>query len=339
MEERKPSSPVSDEIDVTSVFKSIGDGFRNFGLTILRGLAGLRSNFIDNKRFFGLIIVSALILGGVYSKLLKKKFYKTSMILSCDYLNSRIMKNTLEKLNLLCKEEYRGGLANEIGIDSLTANNIISFDYKPFVAEKDLIKIEVLKTQLNNVAEAKKEIVAEVIEKIDVENKHAFQIEVNIFNPKIVKSLEKSLVDYLRNNSYIKNRVDINRINLLNRKNKLHRESKKLDSLKSVIYENFQAMAKQSRQGSNNVILSDKYLTNPLEIYIQDLTLNEQILEIDRKLAVQPDFEVIDGFTSFKAPESAGLLNILAIAFAAAIAAGYISIGLRNFNNYLGTLK
>lgn len=147
------------------------------------------------------------------------------------------------------------------------------------------------------------------------------------------------MVAYLGNNPYVKNRVDANHLNLLNRKNKLLRESKKLDSLKSVIYENFQTMAKQSRQGSNNVILSDKYLTNPLEIFTEDLNLNAQILEIDRQLAIRPDFEVIDGFTTYKEPKSAGLIKVLAIAFGIAVAVGYMSIGLRNFNNYLGTLK
>ena len=261
------------------------------------------------------------------------------MILSCDYLNNRIMQNTLEKLDLLCEEELHDGLANELGVDSLTAQNIKSFDYKPFVAEQDIVEIEVLKTQLSNVAEAKKELVAEVLKKISIENKHAFLIEVSILKPDIVKSLEKSLVTYFGNNPYIKNRVEVNHLNLLNRKNKLLRESKKLDSLKSVIYENFQTMAKQSRQGSNNVILSDKYLTNPLEIFTEDLNLNIQILEIDRQLAIRPDFEMIDGFTTYKEPKNAGLIKVLAIAFGIAVAVGYMSIGLRNFNNYLGTLK
>jgi hypothetical protein len=249
------------------------------------------------------------------------------------------MKNTIEKLNLLSKEDDWKGLAEEIGIDSVVAKNIIGFEYKPFVAEREIVELEVLKTQLNNVPEAKKDIVAKVINKIEIENKRAFQIEVQVFDTRIISGLEKALVNYFGTNPYIRSRVDANKNYLLLRKEKLMRESKKLDSLKSVIYENFQTMAKQSRQGSNNVILSDKYLTDPLAIYTEDLGINAQILEIERQLSIRPDFEVVDGFTSFKEPASSGLIQVLTISIGLALILGYILIGLRRFNTYLGTIN
>jgi hypothetical protein len=107
-----------------------------------------------------------------------------------------------------------------------------------------------------------------------------------------------------------------------------------MDSLKSVLYQNYQTLGKTSR-GSNNVILSDEAMTNPLDVFKQDLELNQQILEIDEALYIQPDFEVIEGFTTFKQPESAGLLKILFISFWVSWLMGYLIIGAWKFDKTL----
>lgn len=338
MDENKAKTTSSDEIDLSQLFRWIGNGFRNFGQGILTILANLRFTFFNNKLLFGIIILAGLVLGAFYSEVLKKKFYKSSMILSCNYLNSRIINNTIDKLNLLCSEQGRSGLAEELNIDIATAKNILLFEAKPFVSERELVESELLKEQLNNVAEAKKDLVAKVIAKIEIENKSAFLIEVKVYDPEVIKNLEQALVRYLKNNTYVKNRIEANHATLVERKNKLLRESRKLDSLKTVLFENFSAMAKQSGQGSNNVILSDKYLTNPLEVFSQDLSLHAQIQNIDYALSVKPDFEVIDGLTSFKEPDSASLIKILAISFLVSWIAGYLFIGLFKFDRYLASL-
>lgn len=334
MNETKPTAP-SDEIDITQLFRWIGQGFRNIGLAIIGAIAGLRNIFFTNRVFFGILIIAGLAVGGSYYQFLSKKFYKSSMIISCDYLNNRILQNAVEKLNLLCLEKDRDGLASELKIDIDVAKNIRKFSFRPFVSENDLVEIEVLKEQLNNVASEKKDLVEKVISKVDVENKHAFQIDVLIYNPDIVKNLETAIVNYFANNEYIKRRVEITRQNLQTRKTKLVQESNKLDSLKQVLYQNLQSMARQNREGSNNVILSDKYLTDPMAIYAEDLNLHNELLEINRRLYVQPDFELVDGFTTFKEPESASLLKILGISALISWGLGYLIIGLWRFDQYL----
>jgi hypothetical protein len=162
MNETKPVQP-SDEIDITQLFRWIGRGFRNFGLGIIKAIAGLRNLFFTNRVFFGIVIISGLIVGGSYYQFLTKKYYKSSMIISCDYLNNRILGNAIEKLNLLCAERDRDGLAEELKIDIDLAKNIRKFYFRPFVSENDLIEIEVLKEQLNNVAAEKKDLVDKVV--------------------------------------------------------------------------------------------------------------------------------------------------------------------------------
>ena len=339
MDENKPKNQSSDEIDLSQVFKWIGNGFRNFGNSILSGLAGLRSTFFGNKKFFALVIISGLTIGGLYSEFLGKKYYKSSMILSCDYLNRRIVESTIEKLNLLCGEAEREGLAKELSIPIAIAKNILKFESKAFVSEADIVELEVLKEQLNNVAEAKKEVVKKVISKLEIHNKSAFQISMLITDPNVVQNIDSSIVNYLKSDDYVKRRIEVTKTNLLQKREKLLRESKRLDSLKSVLFRSFDNMAKQSKQGSNNVILSEKPLTDPLSVFTQDLDFYNQIQYIDTKLYLQPDFEVVDGFTAFKEPESASLPKILAISFLVSWLLGYLFLGLWKFDKYLAKLS
>src|SRR5262249_46642865 len=157
-----------------------------------------------------------------------------TMLLSCDYLNNQIMDNTIEKLNLLCAEEEREVLADVLHIDRATAKNIQKFEFKPFVSEDDVVEMEVLRTQLNSVVGDKKDIVEKVIDKLTIENKNTYDISVMVYNPDIVKPLEKALVNYFNSNDYVKRRIESHHVNLQSRKEKLIQESKKLDSLKIV---------------------------------------------------------------------------------------------------------
>jgi hypothetical protein len=97
-------------------------------------------------------------------------------------------------------------------------------------------------------------------------------------------------------------------------------------------------MAAQSRSGSNNVILSDKAVTNPIEIFNQDLTIYNEIQYIDRSLYLQNDFEVVDGFTEFSKPSSASPLRASAYGILIALGLGYAMVALFSFNKYLSKL-
>lgn len=338
-ENQKPVSN-SDEIDLGVLFSKIGDFFKNIGLGFLRFLALLRRVPLENKLLFSALIIVSLATGISYSSLLKKKFYSTTMILSSEYLNKRIVDNTIDKLNLLAEEEEKSGLAKVLNVPNELAENIHDFEAKPFVAETELIELEVLKEQLKNFQSDKKneKVIEQVIQRIEIENRHAYEITVRVYNPTVVRELESAIVNYFKNNDYLKKRVEISKTNRLARKQKLIKDSQKLDSLKEVIYANYQNMAAQSRQGSNNVILSDKAVTNPIEVYEQDMNFYNEIQVLDRALYLQNDFEVVDGFTEFSEPSSDGPVRVSAYAILIAIGLGYLIVALTKFNKYLDKL-
>src|SRR5690606_31289512 len=147
-------------------------------------------------------IVLGLVLGALYSTLLKKDYYRSSMVLSCDYLNTQILQNTIDKFNLLAQEKGRDGLMEELKIDSVTARSIRKFEFKPFVSEDDVVEMEVLRAQLQSTAPDKSALIDDIIQKLNIANKHAYEITVLVYDPISVKPLEKALVDYFRQNTY-----------------------------------------------------------------------------------------------------------------------------------------
>ena len=339
MESQKPADR-ADEIDLGQLFTKIGGFFASIWFGIMRFLALIRRVPIENKATFLLLIAGAIVVGSLYANLLKKKFYETSMILSSDYLNKRIVDNTIEKLNLLAREKDSGGLARVLRIPDSLAKNILEFSAKPFVKETDIVEIEVLKEQLKNaqIDSKNKDVIDQVIRRIEIENRHAFEVTVRVYNPTVIRDLETALISFFRDNDYVKKRIEITKTNLLAKKQKLLKDRQKLDSLKEIIYSNYKSMATQSRQGSNNVILSDKAVTDPVQIYQQDIIAYNELESVNRDLYLQPDFEVVTRFTQFSEPSSASPVKVTALAILIAIILGYLIIALSTFNQYLSRI-
>jgi hypothetical protein len=331
--DQRPKNP--DEISLTDFVKWIREGLINIGNSFLFTLANIRGLFIRNRVFFICIILIGLIIGFVYSKLLRQEYYKATMILNCDYLNNQILADHIKKLNTLTLDTTGTHLAAQLNIDIKTVKNIKGFEYKPFVSEEDVIETEIVREQINNLGLEKKDAIEKIINKLNIENKNTFEITVFLLDPTAAKNLENAIVTYLNSNNYIKRRIEINQINLHSRKAKLLAESSKLDSIKEAIYANLESMSKNGR-GSNNVILNDE-TSDPIAIFKHDLDINNELLMIDRQLYIRPDFEVIAGFTTFSTPENPRLAVILIWAFFISIVGGYLTLGLWKFDQILST--
>jgi hypothetical protein len=323
MDNNNTTSKTNEEIDLTRFFAWIGRGFKRAGNGVLYVLSSLRNLFVSNLIFFMVTIVIGIALGTVYIKLIRKKEYRSSMVLSCSYLNNHIVNNTIEKLNLLCEGPENEGLGAELGISDSLAKNIISFEFEPFISEKEVVEMEVLKEQLNNVVAEKKDLVQRVVSKLSIENRDAYQISVVLLTPTIVDELEQALISYFQNSPYIKKRIEIAAKGRLQRREKLVRESEKLDSLKLAVFNYYESQTKSSK-GSNNVILNDDKINTPLDVFKEDLLINQEILALDHDIYVRPDFELIDGFTGFTHSQSASLSKVLVISFFLSILAGYV---------------
>jgi hypothetical protein len=324
----------NDEIDLKDVFRSIGNFFAGIGNGIIYFIASLRKIALNHKVLFVSILLLSQVTAVVYTVMLRKNFFSTSMILKSGFLNYEVIKNTMEKFDNMCQEKDRTVLAQTLKIDQESAKNLLAFEVRPFVSQSDEIEKALIKEQLNNLLEEKKDAGARLAAKLEFENASAYEITVKVAAPEVVPNLETSLVNYFKQNDYMRKQLESNRKSLLDRRAKLVRESEKIDSLKTVIFENFSKLYDFTR-GSNNVILSDKSITGPIEVIQEDLNLNAQILEIDKKLYVEPDFVVVDGFTAFRQPSNLGLPIVLLIAAGLSILLSYLLIAFVKFNNYL----
>ncbi|MEJ0034131.1 MAG: hypothetical protein WDO15_29075 [Bacteroidota bacterium] len=336
MDSQKPETK-NDEIDLGQLFARIGDAFGRMGTGFIRFLATLRRVPFENKTSFTLIILGSILLGVTFTFFIRKNYYESKMILSSDYLNKRLAESTIDKLDALSREEDKRGLSKTLGLADSLARNIISFDVRPFVDEKDVIDTEVLKEQLRAAKTDNPAVIAQILERIEIENRHAFEITVRTLTPSVIPNLQEAIVGYFKRNPYIAKRIDINKENLVLKKKKLATDIAKLDSLKSAIYESYRQTG--DSRGLNTVFVTDKPGTNTVDVYNKDLSIYSEYQDVTRDLYLQKDFEIVDGFTEFSEPASPSLAVMLAYSILIGILVAYFDVALRNFNTYLANLK
>lgn len=328
----------SDEIDLKQLFQSIGSFFANIWNGIIRGIVGIRRATFSNKRIFIISLILFIGLAVVY-KIISIPKYESTLLLRSSYMDARYLQNEIEKLNKMIEEEDLIALPNTLNINKEAAEQIVEFELIPYLSEEEVLEIRLTKERLEDVEDLNPALIERLAQYFEYENRRMFQISVTIKDPSVVQTLEGGLVQYLKQDDYVSRRLQINKENLIARRKKLIEESNKLDSLKDVLFENFTSMAKQRDQGSNNVILSDRFLTNPLEVFSRDLELNNQIIAINEQLFLEPQFEVIDGFTAVYQPVNPGWAKSLAYAIIAGIILAYIVIILKGINSYLDRIE
>lgn len=336
MENQKNEPQKSEEINLGQFFDKVSEVIGGFGRSFTKGLARLRRTTLINWKTLILFAIAGGLIGYFYSKQLNKKYYESSMILDSKHLNKRTLDNAITKLNLLTGEENRTGLKRILNINDSVAKNIRHFEGKPFLDENDIIELQILKEQLKNskLELENPKVIDEVIKRLEIENRHAFEIKVSLFNPAQFKMLEGALVNYLRNSDYVKKRIEITGKNLLARQKQLLGDQAKLDSLKRGINASYEALAKQ-QNGSNNVILKDGAVAASVDVYKESIKLYEEIDKTNEDVFLGSDFEVVDGFTELNVPKNLSTQETVIISLFIGLFCGYLVIGIIRLNKYL----
>ena len=335
MESNQPTQ--NDEIDLRQLFQAIGRFFSNIGMGVVRMLISLRRTSI---RYKVLLVVFGIIgvLAGVGLNNVVAPHYKTTLLLNSSFYKGRLIENNIEKLSLLCREKERTGLAQTLGIPIELALKIKDFKALPFVTEAEVTHLEVLREQLKGV-KVEEGPINDIIARLRIENKSSYEITVLVFDNTIIDELEQPILDFFKSNPYLKKRLENNKTNLEKKRKKINSDLAKLDSLKDLIKNNLEALGDRSREGSNNVILAEDNNTNPLSVFRESINLYDEVLEIDRKLELEAEFEVIDGFTSFSKPNSPSLLLAVFWSFWISLGLGYLVIMLLSINHYLSKVE
>lgn len=334
--QQQPRQYQEDEIDLRKLFQAIGSFFENFWSWIINIIIAIRRATLSNIVLFTILIIAGGI-AGYFSVTISEPYYRSSMILRSNVFRGLVIESSIEKLNLLCRDADRKELSMALGLPIEVALNVRGFEAIPFVSEDEITELEVLKEQLKNlnVNEAQtNQLLA-----IQDENKSTYEIAALVYKTETISQLEEPLLNYFRQNPYVKKRLEITRLNREKKKEKIQNEAKKLDSLKSVIYKNLSRLANRSKEGSNNVILADDNMTNPLTIILQDLDLYDEELAIERQLILEEELEVVDGFTTFSSPAGPGRNLAMRSYILYAIGLGYLFLLLRSINTYLSRVE
>lgn len=327
-----------DEIDLRKLFQAIGNGFANIGKAFVNLIIRIRRVSLSYK----LLLIVMIIIGGmagVTFNRIAKPYFNTSMLLSSEYFNGKLVENNIDKLNALCEEEDRIGLSAVLNIEIEVAKNIKGFDFKPMISEQNLVDVEVLKQKLEEL-KVKDPDIAKVVEQIEIQNKNTFIISVQVFDNTIIGNLQESLVGYFRNSPFVKNRIKIKKENQQALIEKLKVDVAQLDSLKKIFNLTLRANAKENEKTtSNNVFLGESGLLDPVNFYTKSVSLYEMLQIAQEQVELGDDFEVIDGFTVFSKPESPSLIKATTFSIIIFLGLGYLLVLFIETNKYLNKIE
>ncbi len=326
-----------DEIDLRKLFQAIGNFFISIGHGIINLILAIRRATFSYKYLLITFMIAGIISGIGFNKF-SKPFYQTSLLLKSVYLNTKLVENSIDKLNLLCQEKEHEGLAKVLSISNEVAANIVNFDFEPYVNERDLIEIELLKQRLETIKIDQGDI-DKIIRQIEIKNRNTFLITVHIFETEIIENLQEALVGYFKNNPFVANRIKSHRAKQEQLIAKLTIDVASLDSLKDAYNLNLKLQATKTNDASNSVILGESGAVDPVRVYSQGVSLFRMLQTEKTAYELGSDFEVVDGFTTFSKPDSAGMLKATVISIGLWLVLAYGLIILIEVNKYLNRIE
>lgn len=273
----------SEEIDLLIILRSIKRGFLNVFLYI-QELISL--SFRNKKTLLAFIIVGVGIGAGLF--FIKKPVFASSLTLShtrIDNIQCADLVNSLSKI-----PNMDSVLSKKLKIDIKTAKEIKSIAYK------SLNKIEE-NDSLLKLAD--------------------FKIEVQVYNPSILDSLQKKILMFLESNEYATKRKEINKLYLDRIEEKLKSEIIAVDSLKHIVDKSI-----LPRSMGNGIILGES--VDPVKVYQEGMKLYQSQLEINQAKELNNSFEIIVGFSP-AIPTSSLIFNVL-VGFILSLLSGIVWI-------------
>lgn len=308
------------EVDIAKIFIHIGKWLNNLLITLTRFFIYLLDSFYRNLKVVGLLAFIGGLLGAAYY-FYEKPYYESQMTLGSTYYRGQLIKNSIENLNSLSQEGNYKTLSRVLDIPTYQAKSLKKFEIQPIISPNLQLILDIYKDNEGG----NRHLDSLILQNQDT----TFQVLVQVYDTMAINGLDSSLVNYIKQNRYVKKRIEIERANLSNLRAKLIKESRSLDTLKRNIALSYRNQA-GGRVGTNNVILDDKG-TNPIEVYREDFRLYEQQLKIERLLYINSEIEIIDPFIAFAEPQSGTIEKNILKGLLAGILFSFIIIFLKIF--------
>ena len=228
------------------------------------------------------------ILGFVYI-LIKAPVYQTEMIVSSSVVTSERIAIIIEPLEKLVEEKNYFELSRLLKIDSSTASKIKTIEAKE-------IKDETITNKTPSYASE------------DLRQQNCLVTLKVKHNPSYFDTIQSGILSYLRNNDFVQRKSILDMNNLLNMKNRIHREIGELDSLKRTV----------TQQRGGVTVMDPSSINNSIA------ALYQSELNIDMKIKLEDNgINIIRDFARFKKPVEPKPLIVFIISF---IVASLISV-------------
>jgi uncharacterized protein involved in exopolysaccharide biosynthesis len=223
---------------------------------------GIKNNF----RSFVLAFVLGSLLGLAYYQFVPK-VYESNMIVQSDILTESYGESITESMDLLIREQNLEILGSRMGIRPQKAASVVK------------IKVGSVKQKQSSTT--------------DKEN-NTFVVTVRTTDNTLLPDLQNGLINYLRNNEFVKIRVrqrqDYNKTMI----EKVGQEIRSLDSLKKRLF-NGKPIYSES---------AEMMLVDPTNIYSKIIELNKEQINYKNDLELVNSIQLIEGFTTYKKPIS-----------------------------------
>jgi LPS O-antigen subunit length determinant protein (WzzB/FepE family) len=232
------------------------------------------------KHFWFIFLSSALgSIAGLVGYNLLPPAYESEMIVMSDILTESYSNRLTESLDRLIREENDSILSVRLGLRIEEAKQIKA------------IEIESIKQKVTSDSELEPS---------------TFVITVATGRKELFPRLEEGIVNYLRNNEYVKTRVSQRERTYQQMIETLDQEIQSLDSLKTRLFQGKPIYAKSS----------EMMLVDPTNIYSKIIELHKQRIDNKNSLELYNSIQLIEGFTPFRKPASPKLSISLMTGFA-----------------------
>jgi len=216
-----------------------------------------------NAKVILLAFVTGTLLGLGYYQFVSN-VYESKMILLSDILTSSYSERITESLDRLIKE-----------------HNTIILSERLKMSKQDAAQI--VKIEIESVKQDKAK---------DEKENEIFIVTVKVLNKNILPKLQENIITYLRNNEFVKIRVEQRKIFTLAIIQKIDEQLSALEQLKSKF-----AKGELIQGGKDNLVLFD-----PTTIHSKIVDLTKERTSLHNNLETINSIQLVEGFTVFEKP-------------------------------------
>jgi len=296
---------LSEEVDLGQLFKMIGNAFQRlfqFIGSIFNKLflAFVWLVFFIKKRAVVLLIaaVAGLALGLILDKT-SPPTYKSSIIVKQNYATGEKLYGSIDYYNSLLKDGDYEVLGRVLGLEKKVSEEILGIEIEPIITDNDrVVMFDKYISGLDSLVASKVEY-DEFVKNIK-ENKHQLQqISIKSKTRANFKNVFDNVIGYINTNIFFVNEQAKDLAELNQQKAALEQSLAQSDSLQRT-YKRVLEQQMESKSTSETSITfegnNDKNKTREFDLYINDIELRREIVQIERKLKDKQNIvEIISG--------------------------------------------